>query len=79
MGEKPGAFTWLENTNENILTFQRSSDSESLLFVGNLSNTTQTSELSFSGKFVDVLSGTEVLIEPTMQLEAWQYFLIKKP
>lgn len=79
VGEKPGAFTWLENTNENILTFQRSSDSESLLFVGNLSNTTQTSELSFSGKFVDVLSGTEVLIEPTMQLEAWQYFLIKKP
>ena len=78
IGQQPGAFEWIKNSNVNLLTFKRSTETESLLFVGNLSDSVQIAELPFSGTYLDLLTGKEVTIVSGMSLQAWQCHLLIK-
>jgi alpha-amylase len=64
------------NTEENILMFERSKNNQTILFVGNFSNTNQTTKLP-KGNYLDYMSNIELESnENLISLSPWGYKIL---
>ncbi len=75
-GAEPGSFT-VQSINDHILLFNRAKEDEQLLFLGNLSNKTETVNLTINGTFKEYLSGEEMTLNnEDFTIGPWQFYIL---
>lgn len=78
-GKNAADYSILKTNNENIFTFNRSKDTSSIYFIGNVSNKPQTFSLDLEGYFIDILTAKNIVLSTEdMELQPWEYHLIRK-
>ena len=78
-GKNAAKYSVLNVKNNNILAFNRSKNSDSLYFIGNLSNKVQSFSTDLEGSFTDVLTAKEVVLNgEIIELKPWEYYVLSK-
>ncbi|MEZ4874623.1 MAG: alpha-amylase family glycosyl hydrolase [Flavobacteriaceae bacterium] len=80
-GKKPAPYTRLVTSNDaNVLAFNRTSDHDEMIFIGNLTNEPNSFTVDVEGNFVNALTGENLSLKKndTHQFSPWQYLILRK-
>ncbi|MES2812498.1 MAG: alpha-amylase family glycosyl hydrolase [Bacteroidota bacterium] len=80
-GKTPASYQRLvTSADTRILAFQRENKGKKVIYIGNLSRRTQEFSLELEGKYIDYMSGKEMIFEKDqkIKLNPWQYFILIK-
>lgn len=76
-GKASASYTNLETSNSKVLGFERHKNSDSIIFVGNFSETDQAFNLPLTGEFTDYMKGIKIEMKgQTLHLKPWEFVIL---
>jgi glycosidase len=80
-GKKPASYNRLSSSNdEKILAFERANKNNKVIYIANMSNTSQIAKINLGGNFTDYMTNEKMTFnkDQKINLKPWQYYILIK-